>query len=132
MPQDFDFLSIYASCGEFDVPERGWQRMLALAQWYGWQPQGTAPPDELAVNAELWKGDPSDWDGRYFPPYGQQVTELDAKGLAIGLERALPDIPDHAALRDKADGKGNDSGWLAYVPDAGVNPLEAFTESRVI
>jgi hypothetical protein len=30
-------------------------------------------------------------------------------------------------FRDKADGKGNDSGWLANVPDAGVNPLEAFS-----
>ena len=125
MPQKIDnVLSIYASCGEFAVRARGWQWMLALAQWYGWQPQGTAPPDEVAVDADLWKGDPSDWDGRYFPAYGQQVTEVDAKGLAAALERALPDIPHHAALGDTGDGKGSDSGWLANVPDVGVNPLE--------
>jgi hypothetical protein len=126
MRYEGEALSIYASCGEFAVPARAWQRMLALAQIYGWQSQGTAPPDELAIDAEMWKGDPSDWDGRYFPSYGQQVTEVDAKDLAAALERALPDIPDHDARGNKAERKDDDTGWLATA-DSRVNALEAFS-----
>jgi hypothetical protein len=127
MPPETDGLSIYASCGEFGVPARAWRLMLALAQHYGWQPQGTAPPDELAIDAGIWRGAPSDWDGRYFPAYGQNVTEADAAELAAALEQALPDIPDHDAVKDKADGTPIDWSWFYKVSAASVGYLAAFS-----
>jgi len=122
-----DVLSIYGSCGEFAMSLRDWLRMLALAQRYGWQPEGTAAPDEMAVEAELWEGDPAEWDGSYFPSYGQQVSDSDAKELATALEHALPDIPDHDAIGDRACESRSGGGWLGNVPEQGVNPLEAFS-----
>jgi hypothetical protein len=100
MSEPDDALSIYAKCGEFDMHARAWRLMLGLAARYGWQPLGTAPPDDLAV--EIWPGEPSDWDGSYFPAFGQNVTEADAKGLAAALERALPDIPNHDAGKNRS------------------------------
>src|SRR5439155_23608076 len=117
----------YASCGEFAVPARAWFLMLALAERYGWHPAGTAAPDELAVDAGIWRGEPSEWDGRYFPAYGQNVTEADAKGLAAALETALPDIPDHDAVEDKNSGTGINWEWFHKAPDSTVNPFEAFS-----
>src|SRR5262245_28054528 len=102
--------------------------MLVLAERYGWQPWGTTPPDEDAVEAGLWRGKRSDWDGRYLPAYGQQVTEADAKGLASALERALPDVPDHDALANKVAGSDEVWGWFATEPpDIAINPIEAFS-----
>jgi len=126
MSQDL-VLSIYGSCGEFAVSLCTWQRVLTLAERYGWKPEGTAAPDEMAIEAEIWKGDPAEWDGAYFPSYGQQVTESDAKNLAAALERALPDIPDYDAIGERACERRNGGGWLDNVPDVGVNPLEAFS-----
>jgi hypothetical protein len=100
--------------------------MLALAERYGWQPQGTTL-DELAIDEGTWEGDPSEWDGRYLPAYGQHVTPEDAKGLAMALERALPDIPDHDAIQDKSGGNGIDWNWFNKSPDFAVTPFEAFS-----
>jgi hypothetical protein len=128
MPSNTEAITIYASCGEFAVPERAWSLMLVLAERYGWQSLGTAPPDEDAVEAGLWRGKPSDWDGRYLPAYGQQVTEEDAKSLAAALERALPDVPDHDALSNKVDGTEAVWGWFATeAPHVPINPIEAFS-----
>jgi hypothetical protein len=55
MPHKTDPLSIYASCGEFAVPPRTWIFMLSLAEIYGWEPRGTAPPDEAAIEAGLFR-----------------------------------------------------------------------------
>jgi hypothetical protein len=126
MPEETEILSIYASCGEFAVSIRAWLLMLALAKRYGWQPRGTAPPDEDAVWAGIWQGDPSEWDGRYLPSLGQQVTEADSRELAAALERALPDTPDHDALKDRAKENGIDWNWFIKSPDVAVNALEAF------
>jgi hypothetical protein len=126
VPHKTEALSIHASCGEFAVPARAWQLMLILADRYGWETRGTKPPDELAIDAGLWRAN-SDWDGRYLPAYGQQVTEQDARDLAAALERALPDIPDHEALESKGDDNSNVWGWFETSPNIEVNPFEAFS-----
>ncbi len=55
-----------------------WQRIIALARNYGWQP-GITKPD-------------------YYLTIGRIMNEADAFGLAAALERVLPDIPDHQAI----------------------------------
>jgi hypothetical protein len=57
----------------------------------GWQPAGTLPPE-----------DGGEWDGGYFSNDGQRVADEDARSLADTLERALPDVPAHDVLGDKA------------------------------
>lgn len=121
-------LSVYGQCGEFDVPARAWRLMLVLAERYGWEPCGTAPPDELAIDAGLWRGEPWDWDGRYISAYGQHLTEEDASNFGAALERALPDVPDDDALENKVSCNTGIWGWFAIEsPDVGINPLEAFS-----
>jgi hypothetical protein len=128
MSQASDGLSIFTACNQFDLPARSWQLILALAQRYGWQPQGTMPPDQYAVDAGIWRGEPSSWDGRYFPAYGQNVAEADAEQLGAALERAMPDIPDHCAVEDKRNGFKFDWGWTARVPPGiTITALEAFS-----
>jgi hypothetical protein len=79
------------------------------------------------------EGRPQAWDGRYFPGDFQIITEDDAKALAASLTRALPDIPQHAAMRDKAlpggaEGSDDYAAWGQSVR-AGetVNPFEEFS-----
>jgi hypothetical protein len=126
MPDETEILSIYASCGEFAVPIRAWGLMLALAERYGWEPRGTTPPDDDAVWAGGWQGDPSQWDGRYLPSLGQHVTEEDSGAFAAALNRALPDIPDHDAVKDKSKETGIDWNWFIKSPDVAVTAFEAF------
>ena len=98
---------LWGECGDFSVPERAWLLLLSLAQWYGWRPSGTLPPDEDYVPLEEWQTDVPEWDGRYFPDYCQRITEQDAEQLAQALERALADIPDHDALPAFATSENN-------------------------
>jgi hypothetical protein len=96
-----DHVSIYGSCGEFDMPARDWRRILWVAQCYGWQPSGTEPLDELAIQTGMWEGKPADWSGVYFPCHGQQVAAADADAIASAIERALLDIPDDDGPAEK-------------------------------
>jgi hypothetical protein len=66
-----------------------WPLLLRLAKEYGWKPQGTTKP--------YWEGEPGEpeWEGGYTSNDQQVVAADDALGLAIALEKALPDIPDH-------------------------------------
>jgi hypothetical protein len=64
--------------------------ILSLAYLFGWEPRGTV--------AETW-GEEDDTDNSvrdvgYFTNSSQTVTEEDAKGIAIALQKALQYIPD--------------------------------------
>ena len=129
MTTNAEGLSIYASCGEFAVPRRAWQLMLLLAGRYGWDPRGTTPPDELAIDCGLWPAG-ADWDGRYLPSYGQHITDEDTQMFARALERALPDIPDHDAT-EAGEGGSDPWGRLASASaDIKDNLVEAFGGSK--
>jgi len=116
-------VEVWGTRGEFSLPPGRWQSALALARLHGWMPAGTCPPDlkwleDAGVLAGLdwgddgpWDGDPSTWDGRYFPPVGQEVTVADARAMGHALDRALPDVPDEAVVtpppRDRGGGTGS-------------------------
>lgn len=87
--------------GEFALPPGGWSRLLSIARVYGWEPAGTRPPEDDGDELALWKGAPSDWDGRYWPGYGQVVAAKDALDLAAALKRAWPDLPAHGTFEKK-------------------------------
>jgi hypothetical protein len=122
-------LSVYGRCGEFAIPERDWRRILSVAQVYGWHPQGTAAPDEDAIDVGLWSTH-RNWDGAYFPASGQHITEGDAEALADALGRALRDIPEYQPEAEILRDESPNSEWFADVPPAGVNCLEAFKGIR--
>jgi hypothetical protein len=111
-------IDLWGECGDFALASGWWSRMLTLAQQYGWQPQGTEPPDPMWE----WDGDPATWEGSYWPAVGQQVSAADAQALGEALERALPDIPDHDALRDT--GLAPYRGYLDVPIPAGTTALE--------
>jgi hypothetical protein len=76
----------------FTLNPASWRRALGLARLYGWEPAGTLPP-------QAWE---DRWDANYLTGDGQRVTAEDARNLAAALEGALPDVPDHDALTEKA------------------------------
>jgi hypothetical protein len=121
-------LSIYAKCGEFGMPAADWRRLLWVARVYGWRPLGTCPPDSDAIDAGIWPAD-HEWDGTYFPAYGQHIVESDAVAIALALERALPDIPDGTPPVSKVS-DACVSEWFADVPAPCVNALEALKGIR--
>lgn len=59
-----------------------WPVLVELAKRYGWQPQGTAPPEDEQ---------PSEWRGSYIGNCGQIVKASDANALADALEAVLAD-----------------------------------------
>src|SRR5262252_9199511 len=88
--------------GEFALVPGGWSRLLSIAQAYGWQPAGTRLPDGYeAGEPGFWQGDPSEWDGRYWPGYGQEVIATDALDFAAALKRAWPDLPDRGTFEKR-------------------------------
>jgi len=65
--------------------------LLELAKRYGWEPQGTEPP-------EYWADEePHEWRGQYIGNQGQIVTALDANALADAME-AVPADPNIALV----------------------------------
>jgi len=73
--------------------------------------------------------DAAGWGGGYFSNDGQRVTAEDARELAAALERALPDVPDHDALRHKARPLGN-SGEFGIPVGTPTTPSEWFSGDR--
>jgi hypothetical protein len=81
-----------------------WPELLGLAHEHGWQPEGTTLPvltyDDGTPCAPCFG-----WDGSYFWNDHQIVSAGDARNLADGLERALPDAPPEmrTLMRELAD-----------------------------
>ena len=79
--------------GDFGWDSFSWQKLLRLAEQYGWRPAGTTLPRE-----ELKWMPGGKWDGRYTSNDGQAVTAADARNLAEALDRALRDIPSEDVI----------------------------------
>jgi hypothetical protein len=81
--------------------DRSWDRIRKLAQVYGWEGGAMAP--------------------------GDYVNEEEATRLANALEEALPDIPDHDAVKGRTE-------WIGdyHVPTANVTPTEWFSGAAKI
>jgi hypothetical protein len=79
--------------GDFGWDVFSWQKLLRLAESYGWRPAGTTLPE-----AELkWMPD-GRWDGSYTSNDGQTVVAADARSLAEALDRAVRDIPSEDVI----------------------------------
>ena len=66
-----------------------WQKLMNLAQIYGWNPAGTIAPQE-------WQSETSEsWAGGYDMFIGEWVLDTDAHALADALTDALDDLPDN-------------------------------------
>jgi hypothetical protein len=67
-----------------------WQKLMNLAQIYGWNPAGTTAPSH-------WQPEENeDWNGGYDMFIGELVSDVDARALADALTDALDDLPDNA------------------------------------
>jgi len=92
-------IELWGECGDFAITPRLWRTILSVAQYYGWEPTGTLPPDPDYVDEQLVElCDRVFWDGRYYPGCLQRIIERDAQALAAALTRALDDIPDADAM----------------------------------
>jgi len=91
-----------------------WAQALQLAHLYGWKPAGTLQPEpEDASSVEPALLD--QWDGRYFDPLAQWVTDEDARRLGAALQAALPEL---------ADGPGDPGSPQEVFPDLGKKSVE--------
>jgi hypothetical protein len=70
----------------FSTSAGHWAVYLNVAQYFGWKPAGTLPPDDWPQTQQ--------WTGKYDSNDGQRVSEDDAKHLAQILHAAAagPDI----------------------------------------
>ena len=68
--------------GSYRWSNTGWPAVMELAEAYGWQPAGTAPPEGVERAA---------WDRGYGTNDGQTVSAQDAKHLADALDAGLED-----------------------------------------
>jgi hypothetical protein len=100
-----DLLNVHGH-GSEGFNHAGWRAVLELAIEYGWQPEGTAPPDD---NSGTWSGD-------YFSNSFQQVTDSDARALGEALLRGI--ATEEARERDKP------TKW----PDNSLRRLRGFAE----
>jgi hypothetical protein len=93
-------VSLWGACGEFSMPGDFWVALLNVSQLYGWIPAGTKPPDPSVLDAAQDIPTLSSMlggrDGGYHPSCCQVMTQDDAQRFALGLERALLDIPEAA------------------------------------
>jgi hypothetical protein len=81
-------MHLHSARGDFGWDSFSWQKLLRLAERYGWHPAGTTVSQE-----ELkWMPD-GKWNGGYTTNDGQIVIAADARNLAEALERAVRDIP---------------------------------------
>ena len=81
--------------------DRSWDRIRELARAYGWEGAAMEP--------------------------GDYVNEEEAARLANALEEALPDIPDHDAVKGRTE-------WIGdyHVPTANVTSTEWFSGAAKI
>ena len=72
---------------EFRVHYFYFRKILALAEYFGWEPMGTVLGDG--------------WDGTYVSNDWQQVLEEDAFNLAKALKTAVKALPDESFFSDR-------------------------------
>lgn len=77
---------------KFKIPICDWIFYLNFADWYGWNPKGTLPP-EIYNKKETWSG-------KYDSNEGQMVSAQDSKSLAIALQAAIDDRSYELKLED--------------------------------
>jgi hypothetical protein len=76
------------------IEEVEWQKVIETARACTWTPRGTlAPPIDMEQPAV------TGWDGRYYPPVGQEVTRADAAALGQALAGAPTQGPRAVMLQ---------------------------------
>jgi hypothetical protein len=92
-----------------DCSFSAWEKVLTLGDIYGWEAQGTnlyrwRDYKTGAVLEGRWEGIPEEsggwfedksWGGNYTSNDGQTMNKEDCQALALALEKALADLPDH-------------------------------------
>jgi hypothetical protein len=124
-------IELYRTDGEsFQLEYFGiWEKLLALAHIYGWQPAGTDQPLMWQDDADTGR-----WSGGYDHYLGEQVRDEDAQALADALERALPDLPDvtmpdrvFETEMEEIDREGQISiSYYIIEPNTALNLFEVF------
>jgi hypothetical protein len=143
--------------GERHFTHQAWMMLLDLAVQHGWHPAGTLErereeePDDEEAAVEL---DASEYEvprdnpvaealaslfpsgdpvlGTYFFNDGRRVTPADARALAEALKRALPDVPDHDAMKDKTFEHPSMPGVRLVDARTPVNPFEWFSGKKKV
>jgi hypothetical protein len=142
--------------GERHFTHQAWRLLLELALGHGWRPAGTLErePEEEDGEEEKVELDAAEYEvprddpvagalaalfptadpvlGSYFFNEGRRVTAADARALADALERALPDVPDHDALKDKAFYHPSLPGVPLLDARTPVNPFEWFSGKKKV
>src|SRR5688572_26544385 len=110
-------MDLYGKQGYFRFTLAAWNRMLRLAEHYGWRPAGTRPGrSELrrlryrankagktpAQIRRLVRRHVRSFHGDYWMNEQQAVTAADAKHLAAALARALPHTPRRDLLEQRS------------------------------
>ncbi len=126
---DVHGIDLWGDCGDFALRPGWWHAILGLALQHGGDPQGTQPPRDDWD----WDGDPTAWDGRYWPGVGQEVTDEDARNLGAALARGMADIPDHGG-RPYFNRPGGDAQPVtgATYPDVTALELLRGAESKEV
>jgi hypothetical protein len=101
-------MHLHSAKGDFAWDSFSWQKLLRLAEHYGWQPAGTTIPE----SERKWMPN-GKWDGNYTTNGGQTVTSADASKLAVALDRAVQDIP----LKDVIAQYRVPSGGIQILPN---------------
>lgn len=81
---DTTYIYLTARVGAHMFTVLEWKQLLQLARDCEWRPAGTLPPPGR---------DDGDWDGSYYPGYGQTLSDDDALQFAHALNAALSFIP---------------------------------------
>jgi hypothetical protein len=117
---------LLGSNGTMELKSKTWERMLALARSYGWEPAGTRPPDIRDAD-----GNPacnwSSWSGSYTSSEYQNVTSEDAGAIADALELALFDLTDQSAI--EREGTGVFPGLRGVDTKHEMTPFEYFNNA---
>ena len=86
-------MNLHSERGDFGWDVFSWQKLLRLAERYGWRPAGTTLSE-----AELkWMPD-GRWNGNYTTNDGQTVSASDARSLGDALNCAVRDIPSEDVI----------------------------------
>jgi hypothetical protein len=116
----------YDLSGGLSLNAWGWEYCFALAQAFGWKPEGTEAPNHVIYTTDGREEcriaiPPEEWNGSYFTNEFQWVRASDALALSVAINSALEALRLHAAnltteqadaLRELPEGH---VGWLEEV-----------------